>query len=82
MRTLNQAGVKAQDFPEVQNYLCAYSNAAVSDVSAAKALFGEIAIHGRLPVSIPSIAQRGSGIDRNPQVAPGGTNANPSPAAP
>ena len=66
----------AQDFPEVQTYLCAFSNATVSDLSAAKALFGEAPIHGRLPVTIPNIAARGSGIDRNPPVAAGGTNAN------
>jgi beta-N-acetylhexosaminidase len=59
----------AQNFPVVQNYLCAFSNAAVSEVSAMKALFGEIAIRGRLPVTIPNIAQRGSGIDRPPQAA-------------
>jgi beta-N-acetylhexosaminidase len=59
----------AQNFPVVQNYLCTFSNAAVSEVSAMKALFGEIAIRGRLPVTIPNIAQRGSGIDRPPQAA-------------
>ena len=54
----------AQDFPAVQNYLCTFSNAAVSEVSAIKGLFGEIAIRGRLPVTIPNIAQRGAGIER------------------
>lgn len=52
----------AQDFPEVQNYVCTFSSVPVSEVSAAKALFGEIKIHGHLPVSIPNIAQRGGGI--------------------
>ena len=59
----------AQDFPTVQNYLCTFSNAAVSEVSAVKALFGEIAIQGRLPVTIPNIAQRGAGIERPAQAA-------------
>ena len=59
----------AQDFPAVQNYLCTFSNAGVSEISAIKALFGEIAIRGHLPVSIPNIAQRGSGIERQPQLA-------------
>lgn len=54
----------AKDFPEVQNYLCTYSAAPVSELSAAKALFGEIEIHGRLPVTIPNIAPRGAGIIR------------------
>ena len=62
----------AQDFPAVQNYLCTFSNAGVSEISAAKALFGEIAIRGHLPVSIPNIAQRGAGIERPAQVAQGG----------
>jgi beta-N-acetylhexosaminidase len=52
----------AKDFPEVQNYLCTFSNAQVSESSAVKALFGEIEIHGHLPVTIPGIAARGDGI--------------------
>ncbi len=62
----------AQDFPAVQNYLCTFSNAGVSEISAAKALFGEIAIRGHLPVSIPNIAQRGAGIERPAEVVQGG----------
>jgi beta-N-acetylhexosaminidase len=52
----------AKDFPEVQNYLCSFSAAPVSELSAAKALFGEIEIRGHLPVTIPGIATRGAGI--------------------
>jgi beta-N-acetylhexosaminidase len=51
----------AKDFPEVQNYLCTFSAAPVSELSAAKALFGEMAIQGHLPVTIPGIAARGAG---------------------
>ena len=54
----------AKDFPEAQNYLCTFSAAQVSEVSAVKALFGEIEIHGHLPVTIPGIASRGEGIAR------------------
>jgi beta-N-acetylhexosaminidase len=54
----------AQNFPAIQNYVCTFSNATVSEVSAVKALFGEIAIRGHLPVSIPNVAQRGAGIER------------------
>src|SRR5215469_1954915 len=54
----------AKDFPEAQNYLCTFSVAPVSEMSAAKALFGEIGIHGHLPVTIPNIAPRGAGIVR------------------
>ena len=43
-----------EDFPTIQNYLCTFSNATVSEVSAAKALFGEIPVPGHLPVNIPN----------------------------
>ena len=52
----------AKDFPEVQNYLCTFSAAPVSELSAVKALFGEIPLRGHLPVTIPGIANRGAGI--------------------
>jgi beta-N-acetylhexosaminidase len=51
----------AKDFPEVQNYLCTFSATPVSEISAAKAVFGEIEMSGRLPVTIPGIAARGAG---------------------
>jgi beta-N-acetylhexosaminidase len=71
----------ARDFPEVQNYLCAFSTAPVSEVSVVKALFGEIEIHGRLPVTIPGIASRGEGISRPIERLDGGShNANQAPA--
>jgi len=54
----------AAQFPEVQNYLCTFSNGPGSETSAAKALFAEIPIRGRLPVTIPGIATRGSGLNR------------------
>jgi beta-N-acetylhexosaminidase len=62
-----------QDFPAIQNYLCAFSNATVSETAAVKAIFGEIAIRGHLPVTIPGIASRGEGLERA---------ALPIPAAP
>jgi beta-N-acetylhexosaminidase len=43
-----------EDFPTIQNYICAFSNATVSEISAARALFGEIPISGHLPVNISS----------------------------
>jgi beta-N-acetylhexosaminidase len=54
----------ATDFPKIETYLCTFSNATVSEVAAVKALFGEIAIRGHLPVSIPNVAQRGAGMGR------------------
>jgi beta-N-acetylhexosaminidase len=62
----------AQSFPTVQNYVCTFSNVSISEVSAVKALFGEIAIHGHLPVTIPAVADRGAGIERAAQLAEGG----------
>jgi beta-N-acetylhexosaminidase len=53
-----------QDFPAIQNYVCAFSNATVSETAAVKAIFGEIPISGHLPVTIPGIASRGDGIER------------------
>jgi beta-N-acetylhexosaminidase len=53
-----------QDFPAIQNYVCAFSNVTVSETAAVKAIFGEIPISGHLPVTIPGIASRGEGIER------------------
>ncbi len=62
----------ASDFPKIENYICTFSNASVSEVAAVKALFGEMPVRGHLPVTIPNIAQRGAGIERPAQVANGG----------
>jgi len=59
----------ATDFPRIETYLCTFSNATVSEIAAVKALFGEIAIRGHLPVTIPNVAQRGAGIERPVQIA-------------
>jgi beta-N-acetylhexosaminidase len=63
----------AANFPKVENYMCTFSNATVSEIAAVKALFGEIAIRGHLPVSIPNVAPRGVGIERPAQIASGGS---------
>jgi beta-N-acetylhexosaminidase len=63
----------AADFPKIENYMCTFSNATVSELSAVKALFGEIAIRGHLPVSIPNVARRGEGLERPVQAARGGS---------
>jgi beta-N-acetylhexosaminidase len=66
------------DFPQIENYVCAYSNATTSETGAVKALFGEIAFNGRLPVTIPGMAQRGAGIEYPKQGQRGGTGVRPS----
>jgi len=53
-----------QDFPTIENYVCAFSNVTVSETAAVKAIFGEITISGHLPVMILGIASRGEGLER------------------
>ncbi|MGD8540297.1 MAG: glycoside hydrolase family 3 protein, partial [Candidatus Aminicenantes bacterium] len=49
-------------FPEVDAYICAYRYADEAMRAAAKALFGEIDIQGKLPVSIPDNYPFGHGL--------------------
>jgi beta-N-acetylhexosaminidase len=63
----------ASDFPKIENYMCTFSSASVSEIAAVHALFGEVAIRGHLPVSIPNVAQRGAGIERPAAFATGGS---------
>jgi beta-N-acetylhexosaminidase len=49
-------------FPNVAAYVTTYSNVPVSETAVVKALFGQIAISGKLPVSIPGFAKYGDGI--------------------
>jgi beta-N-acetylhexosaminidase len=49
-------------FPKVSAYLTTYSPTPTSETALAKALFGEIAITGHLPISIPGVAKYGDGI--------------------
>jgi len=51
-------------FPEVGTYLCAYSTAGASERAAVRAIFGEVPISGRLPVTIPGIAPLGTGPEQ------------------
>jgi beta-N-acetylhexosaminidase len=60
-------------FPEIQSYLCTFSNMRVSEISAVKAMFGEIPVTGHMPVTIPSIAVRGAGLNSSAQRSNGGS---------
>jgi len=51
-----------QDFPEVGGYLCAYRQPAEAQAAAAKALFGEVEVSGKLPVTLPGLFPRGHGL--------------------
>ncbi|MBK9169850.1 MAG: glycoside hydrolase family 3 C-terminal domain-containing protein [Bryobacterales bacterium] len=46
--------------PGVKAYVAAFSPVPPSETAAARALFGEIPLQGRLPVSIPGVAERGT----------------------
>lgn len=50
-------------FPNVASYLAMFSTVPMSETAAAKALFGETPITGKLPVTIPGIAKMGDGIE-------------------
>ena len=58
-----------EDFPTIQNYICAFSNATVSEISAARALFGEIPIPGHLPVNISNASVPDARIGHPTEVA-------------
>ena len=52
----------AAQLPEVQTYICTFSSGHSSELSAVKAMFGEIPMPGHSPVTIPNIAGRGAGL--------------------
>jgi beta-N-acetylhexosaminidase len=53
-----------QQLPWVSAYLVAWGGFPVSQVAAARALVGASAISGHLPISIPPLATRGTGLER------------------
>ncbi len=63
-----------EDFPTIQNYICAFSNATVSEISAARALFGEIPIPGHLPVNISNVSVPDARIEHPTEVATMGSS--------
>jgi beta-N-acetylhexosaminidase len=48
--------------PQIGTYLCTFSYSDTSQIAAAKALSGEIAITGKLPISIPEYGKMGEGL--------------------
>ena len=65
------------DFPAIQTYLCTFSNATVSEVSAVRALFGEIPIHGHLPVNIRNAAVRAEDTENPTRLRDSGFSYEP-----
>ncbi|MGH9668341.1 MAG: glycoside hydrolase family 3 N-terminal domain-containing protein, partial [Bryobacteraceae bacterium] len=53
-----------RSFPNAAGYMTSYSTVPTSEAAIVKALFGEIAIGGRLPVTIPDFAKYGDGLQR------------------
>jgi beta-N-acetylhexosaminidase len=51
-----------QSFPELRTYLVAYGDMPSLQNASARALLGEIDITGKLPISLPGLAARGTGI--------------------
>jgi beta-N-acetylhexosaminidase len=49
-------------FPSVAAYVATFSNVPASESGVAKVLFGEIPARGKLPVTIPELAQYGDGL--------------------
>ena len=52
-----------RSFPKAAAFLLIFSTVPPSETAAAKALFGESPIRGRLPVTIPGVAKIGEGIE-------------------
>jgi beta-N-acetylhexosaminidase len=53
-----------RELPTLQTYFAAYGIQPVMQQAAARALFGESPVSGRLPVSIPGLHVRGEGLKR------------------
>lgn len=51
-----------QSFPAMKTYLVAYGDMPALQQAAARALLGESDITGRLPITLPSLYARGTGI--------------------
>jgi beta-N-acetylhexosaminidase len=72
-------------FPNAKTWLAAFSTNGVSQRAGARALFGQAAISGRIPVTVPGMVRRGDGlhVDANPMTvkrAPASTSDRLKPA--
>jgi beta-N-acetylhexosaminidase len=64
-------------FPDAKMWLAEFSTNDVSQRAVARALFGQIAIQGTIPVEVPGTVQRGSGL----RVAANPMTLHPAPSA-
>ena len=72
-------------FPNAKTWLASFSTNGVSQRAGARALFGQVAISGRIPVTVPGMVRRGDGlhVDANPMTverAPSATSDRLKPA--
>ena len=51
-----------RQFPAAKNYIVTYAIEEVAQTAAARAMFGEVPLSGKLPVSVPGIFEIGAGI--------------------
>jgi beta-glucosidase-like glycosyl hydrolase/CubicO group peptidase (beta-lactamase class C family) len=65
-------------FPKSKTWLSVFSNVEVAQRTAGRALFGEVAIGGKIPVTVPDVVAAGSGIDvpANPMTLVASPNMN------
>ena len=49
-------------FPDAKTWLAEFSTNSVSQVAAVRALFGQVAIQGQIPVTVPGTVKRGDGL--------------------
>ena len=66
-----------EHFPAAKTWLAEFSTNDVSQRAAARALFGQVAIGGQIPVTVPGAAKRGDGL----RVAANPMTLTPAPAA-
>ena len=59
-----------QNFPGIRTYVVAYGDMISLQHAAARALFGEIDIVGKLPISLPGLYPRGTGIQLKAKATP------------
>ena len=57
-----------QSFPELRTYIVAYGDMPSLQQAMARAVLGQIDITGRLPISLPDLHRRGTGIQLKAQV--------------
>ncbi len=56
-----------ESFPALKTYVVAYGDMPSLQSAAARALLGEIDVTGRLPISLPNLYARGTGIQLKAQ---------------